>query len=414
MLCRRWIHEHLYSAKGYFADPVSPIVSGHSIDFNALVGMADYKRAEQALYRDSGHWLTPAELFQPYYSQAIAHWLIHVHAMRNTRLPMRIFEVGAGNGTNAVGVLDLIKRQRPDLYAHVRYDIVEISPALAVKQQQWLAKAHPGKVAVHNADFLQWRTRVDGPVAVVALEVLDNLPHDKVIMSGTPRESWQQVSVVEDASTGTLSESAAPLTDALTLRACALFPPQLVRHTAAFTWNPVAYMSQRGVAKVKQQRAAFEIATSRQQAAFVPSGCVQLLDVLADCFPAHALLAADFAVLPLGNHDMDGSDDEPGSLRGCLNSPIVSSRLPNGELRDHTTYLVKDSADIYFQTDFEKLNEAWKTVTGKRQGANVHSSASFLSRFAGADAIAKTTTRNGYNPMLEDYANTNIFTAHAV
>ena len=57
-------------------------------------------------------WLTPVELFQPWYAQAVARYIVRDHQQRSPRQPLHIVEVGGGHGTLAAGIL-----VRPPLYS---------------------------------------------------------------------------------------------------------------------------------------------------------------------------------------------------------------------------------------------------------------------------------------------------------
>jgi hypothetical protein len=81
---------------------------------------------------------------------------------------------------------------------------------------------------------------------------------------------------------------------------------------------------------------------------FVPTGSLQMLDTIASRFPHHCLIAADFDKLPPASPAASG----PGR-RPALNAPVVSSR---GGKVDHRSYLdAPGEADIFFATDFEWL-----------------------------------------------------------
>ncbi|KAG5178401.1 hypothetical protein JKP88DRAFT_350279 [Tribonema minus] len=102
-------------------------------------------------------------------------------------------------------------------------------------------------------------------------------------------------------------------------------------------------------------------------------------------FPKHRLLLADF-----------DSVGEPSVTR---NDPKT------GFTEDQSSYLLPPgSADLCFPTDFGSLKQVYSQVTG-RSGGSVHvmkQSAFFELQKTEA---AAAQTRNGYNPMLEDFGN---------
>ncbi len=94
-LLRDFIHTSLYARSGYFSsrDIIAP--TPH-FDFRAMVGRAEYTRAVSAHYaRSPQGWLTPAELFAPHYSAAIARYILAAHAAERARAPLRVMEIGA-------------------------------------------------------------------------------------------------------------------------------------------------------------------------------------------------------------------------------------------------------------------------------------------------------------------------------
>lgn len=50
-------------------------------------------------------WLTPVELFQPWYSQAVAQFIVRHHSKQRPNQPLSIVEIGGGQGTLAKGIL---------------------------------------------------------------------------------------------------------------------------------------------------------------------------------------------------------------------------------------------------------------------------------------------------------------------
>ena len=50
-------------------------------------------------------WLTPVELFQPWYGRAVAKYIFRHHARRKSGSPLSIVEIGGGHGTLAKNIL---------------------------------------------------------------------------------------------------------------------------------------------------------------------------------------------------------------------------------------------------------------------------------------------------------------------
>jgi SAM-dependent MidA family methyltransferase len=78
--------------------------------------------------------------------------------------------MGAGNGTLALNILDLLKEAYPEVYERTRYRIIEISPHLAEIQRNAL-RSH-SVVEVYNQDVFQWKQQVPEPCFFLAMEVV--------------------------------------------------------------------------------------------------------------------------------------------------------------------------------------------------------------------------------------------------
>ena len=143
--------------------------------------------------------------------------------------PLVIFELGGGNGTNMRTILDHIRETAPRVYARTAYTVVEVAGAMAARQRAAAAAGGHANCTVVHADAVSWdgwgmtvaasleRRRGTArsapgksnrgrrsvvPPFVIALEVLDNLPHDKIVWRDG---KWLQVEVARDE-TGALSE----------------------------------------------------------------------------------------------------------------------------------------------------------------------------------------------------------------
>lgn len=66
------------------------------------------------------------------------------------------FEMGGGNGTTALSILDDIKAKDPALYANTFYTIVEVSARLAERCRSTLGGKHLNCTVV-NKSILDWR-----------------------------------------------------------------------------------------------------------------------------------------------------------------------------------------------------------------------------------------------------------------
>lgn len=82
-----------------------------------------------------------------------------------------IYEIGAGNGTLAMDILNYIQSEYPDVYDRTRYNIIEISSSLVKLQKEKLLGVHPCVDVTHQSIF-HWNTREPAPCYFIAMEVI--------------------------------------------------------------------------------------------------------------------------------------------------------------------------------------------------------------------------------------------------
>lgn len=104
---RDFIHDSLYHPKeGYFSGGPSVGSPSKPIDFNSLGNELAYFNHVQALYASlQVSWLTPVEIFQPYYGAAIARFMADRWLDLGSPGPLHIYEIGGGTGMLAQNVL---------------------------------------------------------------------------------------------------------------------------------------------------------------------------------------------------------------------------------------------------------------------------------------------------------------------
>ena len=344
----------------------SPVfMSSEHLDFGSIKGEWEYKQALSKLYeRARGGFLTPSEIFAPWYSYGIARWMLEQGLERSPR----IVEFGGGTGSNAVHLLDYLKSAAPEIYNRVQYVNVDVSRPLADLAQSTNARHEHRYRSVLSEDFSEKSNEL---TFVVALEFLDNLPHDKL--------RWYDDKPPEQARVSFLRQEAEEVFEPLTdewIRAAAAVP--------------------RGGAEKKRRRWFFS--SQEQHDAFVPTGALQWLARIKAMFPVHRLFIADFDALP------------PPTLVSrdhAANAPLVAA--PDG--RDRSSYLdaLDGSADIFFPTDFHWLSLAYThlaigTAESDLPPPTVQKSSDFFRPFA-----LPCRTISGYNPLLADFSNTSVF-----
>ncbi|SJX60444.1 uncharacterized protein SRS1_11781 [Sporisorium reilianum f. sp. reilianum] len=352
-------------------------------------------------------WHTPTQIFQPHYAHAIARYLVAEYKLHHYPYDdLAIYELGAGSGALAHGILDYLRAHEPEIYVRTRYRIVEISARLAAEQRRKL-RAFGERVEVVNEDVLGWsRGVVQESCFVVALEVLDNLAHDVVRFGTAGLEAYQAVVSVDE--TGDMHELWQPLSDPLIREYLDTVP------LSPLASSPLRFLPPRLREAVAKHAPFFPNLTAPT---YVPTHALRLMHTLHRCFPQHRLVMSDFDTLP-------------DALVGT-NAPVVQTRF-QGAMIPVSTYLVLQGYfDIFFPTNFAHLKHVYKSVlspgkarsagkeffsshfpgAGGARGARernvkVYSHAGFLERYAQTE---KLQLRDGSNPLLSWYANASWF-----
>lgn len=393
ILVRDFIHKALYDPNvGYFSQKSASVgVLDSSIKFNRLEGRKAYMNHLDKIYKQSDvSWFTPVELFKPWYAHGIAESILRT---TNLSVPLKIYEIGGGSGTCAKGILDYLKLNAPTrVYDNISYISVEISSSLAAKQIQTVGEvdSHLSKFRVERRDATDrngWGNVNEQPCWVIMLEVLDNLPHD-LIYSENQTSPWMEV-WVERKEGEKLSELYRPIEDPL-IKSCIeiIDMPDATRVSSVLKniWAKVF---------------------PKPRWCWLPTGCLKLLEVLHGALPKMSFIASDFSYLP--------DVQIPGER-----APLVSTKK-DGSSSDYNSYLdAKGDADIFFPTDFlllermdhycsgwmkqQKDGESLKR--GKKRRTLSLDTAAFMEEFG---LPTKTRTKDGYNPLLDDFRNTKFY-----
>eukprot|EP01138_Halocafeteria_seosinensis_P015313 gb/GECG01015629.1/.p1 GENE.gb/GECG01015629.1/~~gb/GECG01015629.1/.p1 ORF type:complete len:495 (+),score=59.36 gb/GECG01015629.1/:1-1485(+) len=480
---REFIQKALYKpGTGYFMnkpvilDTTTAASQGSLLRFDDILGKREFEAKVQRLYQNNsvtpqGSWLTPVELFAPWYSYALAESILARH---DSAQPLRIYELGAGNGTNALHICNFIQQYRPRLYEKLKYTTIEISPFLADKQRKLLQRKHGSVHQCINADAqllgIDRQQRgsetehqrlqdiaTDEKCFVLALEVFDNLPHDKVVRKTTKDlqdewyETWidsspnalpnqkrkfQEVindelskkrGVAQNETDGsmTLHEVYRPLQDDLIARALdvVLKSREARQSSNRDDAHAAETLGSYGNALLSSIRHFFfperneslkdqveREDLSKAKSIFVPTGAISLLDSLHRMFPQHTLIANDFDMLPSpGGLPRAQHDNTVDDYTEALNEPIVSSKNEaTHDTVDHVNYLSPRPfgvADIFFPVDFTGMK--WLLEKQFDRTATIADTGDFLTKSA-PKWIQMTKTLTGYNPMMEYYHNTKV------
>lgn len=416
MLARDFIDDSLYNPRyGYFSKQAVILSPTKGSDFGAYRDNADFQAHQSELFQEfEGSveeknlsaprqvWQTPTEMFKPYYGQAIASYLVTQYKL--TSYPYHdlvLYEVGAGNGTLMLNILDHISDTEPEIYQKTRYKIIEISGQLAKRQASTLSQTadkggHGDRVEIINRSIFDWDTVVPGPCFFLAMEVFDNFAHDAVrydLLTGRP---YQALVAIDEA--GDYHELLSPEIDQLARRF-------LRKRTQGdnLSISPLrthAHPSLKVPQFLRQLRSYLPLAPNLTSPEFLPTKLLQFLDILHTNFPQHRLVASDFHTLP---DAMDG-----------INAPVVQTRY-KGTMVPCSTYLVYPGYfDIMFPTDFQSLNRIYSELANEKSGyfSHVRHSSGLKGKISTHKEFMQnwgdtemTRTRSGENPMLDFYEN---------
>lgn len=342
-------------------------------------------------------WLTPCELFTPFYSNILANF---VHRSMNDSLQnsdadtFEIVELGGGRGTNANALLDYLKANHRDMYERLdRYTIFDTSPTLHDLQREVLLKnslgeygTHTEKINLRNVDLMDIAEGVSPflspsskPTAVIALELLDNLPHDKVarciqsseILQAEIKNTNQGLSSQQSSN----SEIFCPLSDDLLKDIFAV---------ASGVYEPKLSHGPR----------------------WVPSVALGILLKLYQCRPNTSIAFADFDWLP------PPDSHEPALAEATIGDPLVTDM--NG--KDYACHLSPPSdalCDILFPTDFQRLEAFVKEIhTNMTVGDTFSVSAmkqhTFLLKHGRTEVEQTKSWLTGYSPLIHDFGNCSV------
>ncbi|KAG9241741.1 S-adenosyl-L-methionine-dependent methyltransferase [Calycina marina] len=401
MLTRDFIEDSLYNPSyGYFSKQVVIFTPGESFNFNNLENENEfhmllgqrYTEFEDKLDLEEPNetrqlWHTPTELFRPYYGEAMAQYLVSNYKI-SSHYPyhdLTIYEMGAGNGTLMLNILDYIRDHEPTVYERTRFKIIEISSSLAKLQAHQLirsadSRGHKDKVEIVNKSIFEWDQLVPSPCFFLAMEVFDNFAHDAIRYDPITEEPMQGTVLIDTY--GEFYEFYVPQIDPVAARFLR------VRHAATGGNYPHPLHQGRILRKLKS---GLFPSGNLSNPEYIPTRLMQFFDILGKYFPGHRLLTSDF-------HDL------PDTING-LNAPVVQTRYKRRTVPVTTPFVHQGYFDVLFPTDFNVMEQMYRALTGKL--TRVLSHEDFLKRWA---YVEETETKNGENPLLTWYKNASVMT----
>lgn len=273
---------------------------------------------------------------------------------------MRIYEIGAGNGTLMRDILQFIQRTDEEIYDTLEYTIIEISDELSKVQKDTISRmgiSNGGpKVTILKQSIFEWTKEVPDDCFFIALEVLDNLAHDLIrySMSGEVLQGF--VLRNDDYS---FEQAYRPATEK----------------------NLLELLSKRGDYKgtLGWRNRLNPIKANMTDVEFVATDMYALTNILKK-FQKGKVILSDFHKLP-------------NTVEG-VGAPVVQTRQ-NGSTVAVSTYLVNPGQfDIFFPTDFKLLQDLI--------GGEVISHSKFMKENGD---LTKSKMKNGENAMEMLYEN---------
>jgi hypothetical protein len=453
MLLRKYIATQLNQ---YYAQPASTVVGGISslekasaaacsdtaiIPFRRLMGEFHWKWIYRKLYQNTpGQWLTPVELFAPYYSyilaQFIASHVIQQQQKTDRWLPLEIAELGGGRATNSLHILDHLQKFHPSIYQNTNYVIYDVSESLVNLQRQRIQTSrHADRIHCTQCDLLdiaegrtsfmaaaEQETHSTVNTIVLGCEILDNLGHDKVRIQRLDKIEQAEVRINPPATTAaptTNTSHTTPenndnnneqiITPIHTEVFKPLTDPLLMHVLESAPWY---------LRSSQQQQQVASSSGSNNSVFWIPTTACGLLWNLAQVRPDAVVVLADFDWLP---RQMSEAIDRPTTIPGD-GEPLVT----NMEKIDLADYLQHPNTpkDILFPTQFTKLANYAMTVFGTSKVVRVSKQSEFLQTYNhdprhhydnnnnnNNDWIRQTTSWiSGYSPLLHDFANCSVLT----
>ena len=408
------LSDSLYNPNyGYFSKQAIIFDSGEPFDFNNISDEAEFNRILGKRYTEFEDkldatkpdetrqlWHTPTELFRPYYGEAIARYLVENYKLLNYPYDdLIIYEMGAGNGTLMLNILDYIRDFYPDVYNCTKFRVIEISSKLATIQTSQLrrsasSRGHAQHVEIINRSIFDWSSYIPEPCYFLAFEVFDNFGHDSIRYNPFTEEPLQGNILIDND--GYFYEFYTRDIDPVASR--------YLRGRAAACRQPFEHPL-RGFRSLRQLRARLPLAANLTLPEYIPTRLMQFFGILRDYFPRHSLLTSDFSSLP-------------NTIKG-FNAPVVQTRLQRRTVPVTTPFVslllhlwcfeidrVKVQQgyfDIIFPTDFVVMKDIYSSITGNH--ACTYSHEGFFKKWA---YVENTQTRSGENPLLSWYKNAKI------
>ncbi|KAJ9110240.1 hypothetical protein QFC19_001643 [Naganishia cerealis] len=349
-----------------------------------------------------------------------------------------------------VDVLTFLRDEHPEVYERTRYEVVEISSALAERQRLQAERAgftvdlvKPGvkrvsspaaepssspssgsttdraQVRISNVDFFDWAGSSKESCYFIALEVFDNFAHDMIRYNLETLEPMQAVVTIDN--TGDFSLLYEPVTDPVIRRylgyrrlvsgtgggnsghpaaaaAAAPFSSSHLPVSATPPINPLLLSSP----LLRKIYTSLPFAPNLSTPEFIPTKQILFLEKLREALPYHRLLVSDFDSLP---DAVEGRNGPVVQTSLIMTSP--PRKLSSDFFSPHRPPTTTDSTSRAASRNHRRSPPPDLIgVRGfKHRHVGVYDHADFLTRFGSQDELKGTTTKDGDNVMLSMYKN---------
>jgi Putative S-adenosyl-L-methionine-dependent methyltransferase len=298
-----------------------------------------------------------------------------------------IYEVGGGNGTLMLNILDYIRKTDPEVYNCTQYRIIEISQQLARRQREAInnsphASDHLQHAEIVQKDILSWNIHVQQPCYLLLMEVIDNFPHDIIRYDPPTGQPLQAIVIIDE--NNEFEEMYTSSIDGLARRYLSLRAKLGTKHLPKS--HPQAIPS-----LLRRLLHAFPYTGKLTSKEYIPTVLPSLFDSLSQFFPHHHLILSDFNALP-------------NAIPGYM-GPVVQTRYQRAMV-PCSTYLVQQGYfDIFFPSHFGELRGLYEVLCPSYFGTrrtNVMKHKEFVEKWGDME---KVTTKNGDIPMRDYYEN---------
>eukprot|EP00796_Vickermania_ingenoplastis_P008539 gene8539-5986_t len=421
MIMRDFVHFALYHHKwGYYPKLYAKyrqlMTTGYfdPIPFNALRSQYDFERYAGKLHETTPGFVSPTQLFYPYYGWALAEYLVTTHRAKfDPREPLIVYDIGSGTGALAASVLDYLSEHFPALYEKCEYHVMEMNPYLIPVLRNRLVH-HYHHVHVHQISALNWRNLEPRRCIILAIELFSGLPHDCIVWDNKGICSEQWFSFTQHDNLATAEERYFSARD-----------PVILRYLRYLNWlqeesfhslkvlcvtggretidpPPFGSLEINGKDNLLTMVSKILWIHSPWRTAWLPTTQMMLLEVLAQYFPRHHLFAVDWKQV---------RQALPG-----VNGPVLQVKVRVAKdlyLRKPIDALHTNAGmvDICFPTDFDHFGYIYRRICGPEKEISCMTHPEFWKTFGG-EKTALFSSKSGFNPLLEDFGQLSVFTAH--